>query len=227
MTANAVRRYLVDLLVLTNHREEALRQASDLLESNRKLFGEVHPETGRAWIVLGKSWFYNSNSVHAASALDRAATIFDHSLGQRHPDFVDALVIRGAIAYHYGDYARALDIGREAADVLERAYGPNHEATLKRRADLASLLLQNGQMMGGERQRALFLEARDMLSEVLRTGERQGLPIAYARDEYAEALLYDHQIDAAERQAQRGIEEMSALFDPDSDYLAAPWISML
>lgn len=227
MTANAVRRYLVDLLVLTNHREEALRQASDLLESNRKLFGEAHPETGRAWIVLGKSWFYNSNSVHAASALDRAATIFDHSLGQRHPDFVDALVIRGAIAYHYGDYARALDIGREAADVLERAYGPNHEATLKRRADLASLLLQNGQMMGGERQRALFLEARDMLSEVLRTGERQGLPIAYARDEYAEALLYDHQIDAAERQAQRGIEEMSALFDPDSDYLAAPWISML
>ncbi|MFZ2752940.1 MAG: serine/threonine-protein kinase [Lysobacteraceae bacterium] len=227
MTANTVRRYLVDLLVLTSSREEALREASHLLESNRKLFGEAHPETGRAWIVVGKSWFYNRDSARAASALDRAARIFDGSLGQQHPDFVDALVIRGAIAYHNGEYARALDIGREAADVLERAYGPNHEETLKRRTDLASLLLQNGRMLGGERQRALFLEARDLLSEVLSTGERQGLPIAYTRDEYAETLLYDHQIDAAEWQAQRGIAEMSELFGPESDYLEATWACML
>ncbi|NOT87304.1 MAG: protein kinase [Lysobacter sp.] len=227
MTANAVRRNLVDLLVLTSHRKPALRQASDLLESNRTLFGEAHPETGRAWIAVGKSWFYNKNSVRAASALDRAAQIFDRTLGQQHPDFVDALVIRGAIAYHSGDYALALDIAREAADVLERAYGPNHEETLKRKTDLASLLLQNGRMLGGERQRALFLEARVLLYEVLGTGERQGLPIAYARDEYAETLLYDHQVDEAERQAQRGITEMSELFGPDSDYPEAAWTSML
>ena len=227
MTANTVRRYLAELLILTNHRDRALRQASDLLESNRKLFGEAHPETGRAWIVLGKSWFYNDNSVHAASALDRAGNIFDGSLGQEHPDFADALVIRSAIAFDNGDYAHALVVARQATVVLERAYGPNHEATLKRRTDLASLLLQNGRMLGGERQRALFLEARDLLSEVLGTGERQGLPIAYVRDEYAETLLYDHQIDAAERQAQRAIVEMSELFGPNSDYLIGAWMSMI
>lgn len=227
VTANTVRRYLANLLILNSHRDEALRQASDLLESNRRLFGETHPETGRAWMVVGKALYYMNDSVRATSALDRAAKIFDRSLGQRHPDFADALVIRDSIAFENGDYERAIDIAREVVDVLEHAYGPNHEATLKRRADLASLLLHNGRKQVGERQRALFREAKDLLSDILRTGERQGLPIAYARDEYADMLLYDNQIDAAERQALRAIEEMSALFDPQSDYLTAPWISML
>lgn len=227
MTANTVRRYLANLLILTNRRDEALSQASDLLESNRVLFGETHPETGRAWVLVAKARYYENDSEGATTALDRAAEIFDRSLGQRHPDFADALVTRDSIAYERGEYERAISIAREAVDVLERAYGPNHEATLKRRADLAFLLLQNGRKQVGERQRALFREAKPLLSEILRTGERQGLPIAYARDEYADMLLYDHEIDAAERQALRAIVEMGALFGAQSDYLDAAWTSML
>jgi eukaryotic-like serine/threonine-protein kinase len=227
MTTNTVRRYLVNLLLLTGRLEDALRQAVDLLESNRRLFGDMHPETARAWVVVGKVWFYVGDPQRATSALERAAKIFDRSLGQRHPDFVDALVIRGAIAYENGDLPKAIAIARDAVDVLQRAYGPNHEATLKRRTDLASLLLHYGQKQSGEKQRALLLEAKNILSEVLRTGERQGLPMAYARDEYAETLLYDHQIDVAEQQAQRGIDEMTALFGPHSDYLMAAWVSMI
>jgi eukaryotic-like serine/threonine-protein kinase len=227
VTTNTVRRYLANLLILTDRRQEALRQAVDLLESNRRLFGDAHPETGRAWVIVGKAWFYTNDPQRAVSALDRAARIFDRSLGQRHPDFADALVIRGAIAYENGDLPRAIEIARDAVDVLERAYGPNHEATLKRRTDLASLLLHYGQKQSGEKQRALLLEAKGILSDVLRTGEHQGLPMAYVRDEYAETLLYDHQIDAAEQQTRRAIAEMSAMFGPHSDYLMAAWVSMI
>ena len=227
MTTNTVRRYLANLLILTGRRHDALRQAVDLLESNRRLFGDRHPETGRAWVVVGKAFFYASDAKRATSALDRAAKIFDRSLGQRHPDFADALVIRSAMAFETGDVPRAIDISRSAVDVLERAYGPSHEATLRRRTDLASLLLYYGQKQSGGQQQVLLLEAKDMLSDVLRAGDRQGLPMAYARDEYADTLLYDHQVDAAEQQAQRGIDEMATLFGADSDYPTAAWFSLI
>jgi eukaryotic-like serine/threonine-protein kinase len=227
VTTNTVRRYLANLLILTDRRKEALRQAVDLLGSNRSLFGERHPETGRAWVVVGKAWFFTGDSRRAASALDRAEKIFDRSLGRNHVDFSDALVIRAAIAYENGDLPRAIGFARTAVDVLQRAYGPNHEVTLRRRTDLASLLFRYGKTQVGQNQRASIIEAKNILSDVLRTGEHQGLPIAYARDEYADTLLYDHQIDAADRQAQRAIEEMSVLFGPKNDYLTAAWASMI
>lgn len=227
VTANGVRKHLANLLVLLNRREEARLQAADLLDSNRKLFGDAHPETARAWVVVGKVAFYQRDEVLALSAHDKAERIFKQTLGLPHPDFVDALVTRGAIEYGRGHLDRAVALSREAAEVLERAYGPNHEATLRRKTDLASMLIHHGRSVGGTRQVAMFREADGLLSGILGTGERQGLPVAYARDEYAEVLFYFHRVDEAGEQAQRGIDEMSDLFGADSDYPFAAWLIMV
>lgn len=227
VTANTVRRHLSNLLILTSRRDEARRQSVDLLKSSRRLFGDMHPETGRAWVMVGKAQFYTGDPKSATEAFDRAEAIFDRTLGRRHPDFSDALVIRSAMYYEKGDMTRAIETTREALDVLERAYGPGHDATLRRRTDLAALLLQEVPKQSGERRTATLREAKALLSDVLRTGERQGLPMGYVRDEYADALLYDRQIDDAEQQAQRAIDEMTVLFGPNSDYVTAGWVSMV
>ncbi len=225
--SNTVRRHLANLLVLLNRRQEALRHAQALLEENRRLFGDAHPETGRAWILLGKIWFYQSDEGKALAANGVAREIFSRSVGLSHPDFVDVLVTRGAIEYSHGLVNRSVATAREAVDILERAYGPNHEKTLKRKADFASMLLHGGDAAGGRQKGIMFSEAESLLSRIIATGERQGLPVGYARDEYADVLLHFHRVDEADREAQRGIDEMSAIFGADSDYPVAAWISMM
>lgn len=227
VASNTVRRHLANLLVLLNRRQEALRHAQALLAGNRRLFGDAHPETGRAWILVGKIWFYLGDERKALATHEMAREIFLRSVGLSHPDFVDVLVTRGVIEYSHGDFGRAVATAREAVDILERAYGPSHENALKRKADLASMLLHHGQSVGGRQKEVMFREAENLLSRIIVTGERQGLPVGYARDEYADVLLHFHRLDEADRQAQRGIDEMSALFGADSNYPVAAWISMM
>ena len=78
-----------------------------------------------------------------------------------------------------------------------------------------------------EEQTAAFREAEALLSDAIKIGQRQGLPMGYARDEYARMLLYFSRITEAERQAQMAIWEISSLFGPRSDYLVPAYASLL
>lgn len=224
---NTLRRYLASILLLSGRKDEAYRQASASLESNLRIFGADHPETGRAWVVVGKTLFYLGENARSHEAIDHATRILETQIGAHHPDLAEAIVIRGGLAFEQGDKAGALENARTALSILERAYGPQHEATLKRRTDLASMLVMRAEEVDAERRDALYREAETLLSDAIRTGLRQGLPIGYTRDEYALILLHFGRLAEAEAQTRRGISEMSALFGADSDYVMPAYMSLL
>ncbi len=224
---NTLRRWLAGALLLSGRRDEAYRQASASLDSNLRIFGPSHPETGRAWVVVGKTLFYLEDTARSQEALDKGTRILETQIGARHPDLADVFVIRSGLAFERGDIAGAQDSARKALDILERAYGPQHEASLKRRTDLAFLLEQQAEGADMARQDALYAEAGDLLWDAIRSGERQGLPMGYARDEYATILLHFGKIAEAETQARTAISEMSALFGDDSGYVTPAHMSLM
>lgn len=224
---NTLRRYLAGVLMLSGRKDEAYEQASASLDSNLRIFGPSHPETGRAWVVVGKTSFYLEKDAPSQEALDKGTRILETQIGTHHPDLADAFVIRSGLAFERGDIVGAQERARKALDILERAYGPQHEASLKRRTDLAFLLQQQAERADTARQDALYAEAGDLLWDAIRSGQRQGLPMGYARDEYATILLHFGKIPEAEAQARMAISEMSALFGRDSDYVTPAYMSLM
>jgi eukaryotic-like serine/threonine-protein kinase len=218
MVANTLRRELANLLIVAGRLEEALREAQDSLDSNLRIFGPPHPETGRAWIVVGKASFFLGESGRARMAVDKALTILEAQVGTDHPDLAEALVVRSGLAFEQGDLAATMKDARKAADLLERAYGRRHEATLKRLTDLASLLIMRAESSEGPGGEADYREAAGLLSDAIGTGKQLGLPMGYARDEYASVLLHFGKLQAADEQAQRAIDEMSALFGRNNGF---------
>ena len=224
---NTLRRYLAGVLLFSGRKHEADRLASASLESNLRIFGPSHPETGRAWAIVGKISFYLTETARSKAALDNATRILETQIGAHHPELAEAIVTRSGLAFEQGDSAGALEHARKALDILERAYGPGHEAALKRRTDLASMLLLRAGGADAERRNALYREAETLLSDAIRTGQRQGLPMGYARDEYALILLHFDKLPEAEAQTRRAISEMSALFGANSDYVMPAYMSLL
>lgn len=224
---NTLRRYLAGALLLSGRKDEAYRQASASLDSNLRIFGPSHPETGRAWVMVGKTSFYVRETARSREAIEKGARILETQIGAHHPDLADAIVIRGGLAFEQGDIAGALENSRKALGILEGAYGPRHEAALKRRTDMASMLLLQAERAGAEQRDALYREAETLLSDAVRIGQRQGLPMGYARDEYALALLHFGKVAEAEAQTRKAIAEMSALFGADSDYVMPAYMSLL
>ncbi len=224
---NTLRRYLAGALLLSGRKQEAHLQASASLDSNLRIFGPSHPETGRAWVAVGKTSFYLEKDAPSQEALDKGTRILETQIGTHHPDLADAFVIRSALAFERGDIAGAQARARKALDILERAYGAQHEASLKRRTDLAFLLLQQAEGADMARKDALYAEAGDLLLDAIRTGQRQGLPMGYARDEYASILLHFGKVAEAEAQARMAISEMSALFGAGSGYVTPGHMSLM
>ena len=224
---NTLRRYLAGVLLLSGRKEDAHLQASASLDSNLRIFGPSHPETGRAWVVVGKTSFYLEEAAYSQEALDEGTRILETQIGTHHPDLADAFVIRSGLAFERGDIVGAQERARKALDILERAYGPQHEASLKRRTDLAFLLQQQAEGADTARQDALYAEAGDLLWDAIRSGQRQGLPMGYARDEYATILLHFGKVQEAEAQARMAISEMTALFGDDSGYVTPARMSLM
>ncbi len=226
--SNKIRIALASTLNLLGNKREAHLLASEALVSSIRIFGSSHPETALAWTAMGKSWYYNSeDSRRAGIALDRGETILTKQMGPGFPGLSTVLTIRSGLAYQKGDIEDALEYSRRALGILDRAYGPRHESTLKRQADVAFCLLYIGQGKGGVRQAEYFREAEGMLSTAIRTGEQQGLPMVYARDEYVMLLLYLNRLDEADRQTQLSIREAFKVFGTQSDYSAPTLMSLI
>lgn len=225
--ANTLRLYLADTLGLSGNRDGAARVAAQALEDSLRIFGPDHPETGRAWLGYGATQFYVDSAV-AKQAIARSIEIISVQVGPDHPDLAKALVYRGAAAFEAGDMARALGDARRALALLERAYGPQHEATLKRRTDLAlTLVARAEQERDASRREAFYREAAALMDDALTIGVRQGLPMGYARDEYASVLLHFDRVDDADLQLRLGISENMAVFGPGNDYVMADFLGLL
>lgn len=211
------------LLRLTNHLiqsgnyPEEHRLASALLVESLKIYGPSHPETGRAWIVAGASWFYAQDNERSRIALDQGASILGKHVGKYHPDMITVPLFRSAISFANGDLEGASAQSGLALEIAERAYGPRHEITLRRTVNFASANTFLAERAKGAEQDMLYAKAETLLSNAIRIGEQQKFPMWYAYDKYAMVLLHFHRVDEAERQSLRGLRETENIFGKDSN----------
>ncbi len=209
---NTILLHLTNYFIDSGNHAKAHTFASTLLAESLKIYGPSHPETGRAWIAAGKSWFYASDSRRSRIALHQGETILGRHVGPYHPDMIAVALFRSAISFANGNLEDASTQSNLALKIAERAYGSRHEVTLRRMVNFAAVTLFLAEGAKSTEQDAYYAKADALLAGAIRIGEQQKFPMWYAYDKYAMVLLHFHRIEEAERQSLRGLKETERLF---------------
>ena len=111
--------------------DDALVHYQAALDAYSKMFGEAHPETGRALTNLGGLYISRGEPDKAIEVLLRAKQSFIATLGAEHP-FVPVVLSNLGTAYKtQGDTNRALGTLEEALSLRKKADGPTHPGVAK------------------------------------------------------------------------------------------------
>ncbi len=210
--------HLANALISSGDFAQAHRLATGLLIDSIKLYGPNHPETGRVWVVAGKTWFYANDMRRSRIALREGEAILRRHVDRYHSEMISVALFKGALDFARGDLERTSAQSQLALDIAEHAYGPRHELTLRRKVNVASDMIFRAQQLRHPLQDALYRKAEKQLSEVLRVGQQQNLPVWYARDKYVMVALHLGRIDEAEREALNAVKEIESLFGKGSPF---------
>ncbi len=219
--------HLANALISSGDFAEAHRLATGLLIDSIKLYGPNHPETGRVWVVAGKTWFYANDIRRSRIALREGEAILRRHVDRYHSEMSSVALFKGALDFARGDLERTSAQSQLALDIAEHAYGPRHELTLRRKVNAATDMIFRAQQLQRPLQDALYRKAEKQLSEVLRMGQQQNLPVWYARDKYVMVALHLGRIDEAEREALNVVKEIESLFDKGSDFAIIAKIGLI
>lgn len=210
--------HLANALISSGDFAEAHRLATGLLIESIKLYGPTHPETGRVWVVAGKTWFYANDMRRSRIALRQGEAILRNHVDRYHSEMISVALFQGALDFARGDLERASVQSQLALEIAEHAYGPRHELTLRRKVNAAADMIFRAERLQQPLQGALYQKAERLLSEVLRVGQQQNLPVWYARDKYVMVALHLGRIDEAEREALNAVKEIESLFGRGSNF---------
>jgi eukaryotic-like serine/threonine-protein kinase len=224
---NTILLYLTHYFIDSGNPAKAHTFASTLLVDSLKTYGPSHPETGRAWIAAGKSWFTADDIRRSRIALDQGEMILGRNVGPYHPDMVTAALIRSGIGFSNGDLEYARAQASLALKIADRAYGSRHEVTLRRMVNLAAVNIFLAKGAKSSEQDAFYAKADALLAKAISIGEQQKLPMWYAYGQYAMVLLHFHRIDEAERQVLRGLNESEKLLGKTNSFRGAYLIMLL
>ncbi len=219
--------HLANALISSGDFAEAHRLATGLLIDSIKLYGPNHPETGRVWVVAGKTWFYANDMRRSRIALREGEVILRRHVDRYHSEMSSVALFKGALDFARGDLERASVQSQLALDIAEHAYGPRHELTLRRKVNAASDMIFRAQQLRHPLQNAMYRKAEKLLSEVLRVGQQQNLPVWYARDKYVMVALHLGRIDEAEREALNAVNEIESLLGSGSDFAIIAKIGLI
>lgn len=196
---------LVPALKQLSQHERAVELAGALLERRRRLLGEDHPETGRAWQVLGYARFWQGDAATALEFVQRGEAILSAALGEMHPETVRTTMVKGVIYSHTGRSDEAVAIARRGLAILESVYGPDHQETMKAVGNLAAVLAVQASTRTGPAN--AWQEVIDLFARRVGIGLRQGLPVLSERMVLIKAKLRLGQVDQA---AQDDMEDIVA-----------------
>lgn len=183
----------------------AVELARALLERRRRTLGEEHPETGRAWALLGNSHFWNGQVDSALECVQRGVELLSAALGEDHPETVRATLVRGTIHLHTRRPGEAVENARRALGIMEKVYGPNHRETMRAMGFLAAALAVTVPSRPDRDQ--AWQEVIDLFARRTEIGIRQGLPMLSERMVLIKAKMRVGQVD---EQAQRELENIVA-----------------
>ncbi len=208
---------LVPALKQLSRHERAVALADALLERRRRLLGEAHPETGKAWQVLGYAHFWQGDADIALEFVQRGEGILSVALGEMHPETVRTTMVKGVIYSHTGRSDEAVAIARRGLAALEAVYGPGHQETMKAVGNLAAVLAVQASAQADRI--AAWQEVIDLFARRVGIGLRQGLPVLSERMVLIKAKLRLGQVDQAVQDDMEDIvaalrEEYGASSDP-------------
>lgn len=193
---------LVAALRQLSRHAEAVARASALVERRRRVLGEEHPETGRAWQALGASQFWNGDPVAALASLRRSEEILVATLGERHPETARTrLDISLLLAHRDPDGELAGTLARSALARLEAVYGPDHQESSRAVAILAAVLAVRAS--GRSDSEAAWKEVIGLFARRVEIGRRQGLPTEHDRVILIKARL---RMEPADQAMQEDLE---------------------
>ena len=201
---------------LSQHRR-AVTLAERLLEHRRRVLGEAHPETGKAWLLLGYANFWNGDADTALPMAEKSASMLAAALGEDHPEALRASLLVGVIHAHSGEVDAAVDNARRAVAVLERSLGADHKETMNAMGNLGALLAVQVSMQPGAAE-AGWQEVIDLFARRVASGVHQGLPMLSERMVLIKAKLRVGQVDEKLRTDMENIvTELAETLGADND----------
>lgn len=207
--ANQAREKLVRVLTLQERFPQAETLAQRLLDERRRTLGEGHPDTGRAWVALADNRCAGDRPEECSSAIERGKAILRESYGDAHPEYAEALRVSTQLYFlDEGSYLQRLDEMRRAEAILRSAYGAQHEAALRARADLGVMLLhRKPESLDAALAQRLRAEGLSVLSQAIPRAERKRIPLFAPKLYYARALG-ERRLDGDQADALRLLNEV-------------------
>ena len=125
--------------------DEAEAHFTDVLELSRKLFGENHPDVGRAHQNLGATLYAGGKLSKALPHLERALAIFEQVHGSKHPRVAAMLGNLGALRDDLGWHDEARELFERALEIMEASEGTGSTERIGLRGNLAEALRHAGE----------------------------------------------------------------------------------
>ncbi len=214
LVADSARAELEHTLFAMDERKQALAVAQALLASRRRLLGEDHPETGKAWAVMSEAQYANSQLGPALEAAQNAERILSRALGPDHPEVADALRMAAAAHSQTGEASLGVQQTRRALAIMLRAHGPSHQRSIRAMVHLGSAIAVQALESGAE---PPWHEVVDLYQRAVSEGEKQGLPMLVNRVYLIRAKLRLGQTEGAEAELDRVIDGLTRARGPAND----------
>lgn len=203
-------------LVQLGRHAQAVEVAGKLLQSRRRMLGEQHPETGKAWVVLGDAQFWNGQLDPALASARRGEAILSAALGAEHPETALAAIVIGSIQAQTGQSEAAVASARRTLAIMEKTHGAEHQDTLKAVGHLAATLAVQASAHAGDT--APWQEVISLYARKVEAGAKQGLPMLSERMFLIKAKLRVGRIDpGTEQELERVIAALAEARGADSD----------
>lgn len=140
--ADNARDALVSTLLSLQRPEEALAMAREVLANRRRMFGERHPETGKAWTRLAAVIANGQQFKPDLAPVKRGEAILLEALGPDHPAMAEALQVEGQMQARIDRRVMdgAVASARRALAIVERKSGANSPQAVNATLHLAAML---------------------------------------------------------------------------------------
>jgi serine/threonine-protein kinase len=226
MVADDARFELAGTLNSLREHGRATRVARALLDSRQRRLGDRHPETGKAWVLLGSAQFWDGQIDAARGSVARGEAILRAALGPDHPEVARAMQVTAGMDSQAGRSDEAVATARRVLAIMRRAHGPAHQRTLDAMASLAATLAVRASEHPDDA--AAWNEVASLFAAIVDAGRRQGLPMLTARMHLVKARMRIGQVDAnAERELREVIAELAKIEGPLGDSVRSARFTLL
>jgi tetratricopeptide (TPR) repeat protein len=188
--------------------DAAVKLNAQAVSEYRRLLGDRHPDTARAFLQWGTLLYWLNRDAKAKEVFQQALAGVEASVGPHHPMVSSLLTSLGRIARRQGHPEEAMVYQDRAVRLLEGIGGPEHP-------ELATLLTNRSILLQGLER---FDEAREDLRRVLALARRgsgdDSLEAAEARVQLALLELRSGGLSQAEEHAEEALRMARAKLPP-------------